>query len=149
MIVRLADLEADAAAIMDGARDFASRIAFRSLLPNDDAAFTEAVARIMALDGLEAIVAEHEGLVVAGIGVLFAPYLWNPAVTVGDELFWWAARDAPYGAGPKVAEEALRRIEERGAVPLFRALQTSPRGVGRFYRRIGLQPVEVSFMRIA
>lgn len=146
MIVRHADLDSDALAIDDGARDFVRRVAFRRLMPDDDA-LTGAVARILTLDGVEILVADDDGTIVGGIGLLFAPYLWNPGVLTADELFWWAAPDAPYRAAHKLFRAAMARIEERGAEPLFRALTTSPEGVDRMYRRAGLVPIEIVYAR--
>ena len=70
MIIRPADIEKDSLAIMDGARDFASRIAVRHLFPKDDNAFIKAVSRIISLEGMDVLVAEDKGRVVGGIGIL-------------------------------------------------------------------------------
>lgn len=145
MIIRPADLEKDALAIMDGARDFASRISVRHLLPEDDNDFIKAVSRIVCLEGMEVLLAEHEGRVVGGIGILYAPYLWNSAILVADEMFWWAAQDAPFRTGKKLIDETMRKIEEKKAVPMFRTLTTSPLGVERVYRSFNMQPVETVF----
>ena len=145
MIIRPADLEKDALAIMDGARNFASRIAVRHLLPSDDGDFVKAVSRIVSLDGMEILLAEHEGRVVGGIGVLYIQFLWNPAILIADELFWWSATDSPFRTGRRLADEAMLRIKERGAIPMFRSLTTSPPGVEKFYRSIDLFPIETVF----
>lgn len=145
MIIRKADFEDDALAIMDGARDFISRVAFRDLMPDDDG-LVKAIAKIISLDGLEILVAEHDGQVVAGIGLLFQPWHWNPDILLADELFWWAAQDAPFRAAHMLMVEAMRVIDEKQALPVFRALETSPDGVARMYQRMGLKPIETVYM---
>lgn len=143
MIVRPADFDTDALAIVEGAKDFASRVAFRSLLPADP---TEDIAQVMALDGLEVLVAEHDGRIAGGIGLMFAPYLWNRSILTADELFWWTASDAPFRTAVALLEAAFERIGVRGAVPVFRKLATSPEGVERAYMRKGLELVETVYM---
>ena len=145
IIIRPADLENDALAIMDGARDFASRVSFQHLLPKDDAAFVDVVSRIVSLEGMEILVAEHDGGIVGGIGLLYMPSLWNPAILVADEIFFWSNRDAPFRTAYKLFDEAMRRIEERKAVPMFRTLITSPPGVEKLYRRRNMHPTETLF----
>lgn len=78
LIIRKADIVKDALAIMDG---------FSSILPKEDSEFIEAVPRIIALDGTDVLVAEYKGKVVCGIGLFYGPYMCNPKLTVGDELF--------------------------------------------------------------
>ena len=143
--IRPADLEKDALAIMDGARDFASRIAVRHLLPEDDAAFIKAVGHIVSLDGMEILLAEHEGRVVGGIGILYAPYTWNPAILVADELFWWCSTEAPFRTARKLIDETMQKIKEKGAIPFFRSLTTSPPGVEHTYRSFNMFPIETAF----
>lgn len=148
IVIREADLEVDALAIMDGARDFASRISFRHLLPNDDQVFVDAVSKVVTLKGVEILLAEHDGRVVGGIGILFAPYLWNPDRLVADEIFWWTYRDSPPKTGRLLLQEAMMRIDGKNAIPMFRKLTTSPPGVERAYLKIGLEPIETVFTRM-
>lgn len=145
--IRAADLQNDALAIMDGARDFAKRIAFRSLLPMEDSEFVSAVGGIVTLEGFELLLAEHNTEVVGGIGILYAPYIWNPKLTVADEIFWWCYESAPYRTGWRLFEQAMKNIDARNAIPMFSALETSPDGVARTYRRAGMKPIETKFAR--
>lgn len=147
MRIREADLQRDALAIMSGAQDFVSRIEFSELLPQGEG-LVEAVARIVAMDGMEILVAEHNGKVVAGLGIYYTPYMWNQDIIIADELFWWSAPDAPFRAAAGLFHAAMERIESRDAVPVFRALTTSSKGVERMYRREGLKPMETVFSRI-
>lgn len=148
MIIREADLELDALAIMDGARDFAERIAFRHLLPDNDEEFVKAVGRVVNTVGVEILLAEHEGRVVGGIGILYAPFTWNLDRIVADEVFWWAAENAPHRTGRRLIDEVMKRIDEKNAIPMFRKLTTSPPGVEHVYRDLGLEPIETTFTRM-
>ena len=148
MIIRPADFDTDALAIMDGAKDFVSRMERPDLVPADDAAFTEAVGYTLDLPGVEVLVVEHEGEIVAGLGLLFTPYNWNRAITVANELFWWASPDAPHRAAFEVFMAGMKMIRERGALPMFHALTSSPKGVDRAYRRAGMEPVETVYMGV-
>jgi hypothetical protein len=91
---------------------------------------------------------EHEGEIVAGIGIQYASLLWNPEILTANELFWWAKEDAPFRTGRLVIDEAMKRIDQRGAIPVFRALETSPKGVEKLYRKFGMVPIETTFMRL-
>lgn len=143
--MRVADIDNDALAIADGARDFANRVAFKSLFPKGRD-FNSAIGRIMELDELEVLLVEQNGKVVGGLGIAYSPYLWNPSLLIGDELFWWTAKDAPFRTGRSLFGEAMSRINEKGAMPVFRSLETSPKGVERLYRSFGMGPVETVFM---
>lgn len=147
MLIRKADLSKDALAIVDGARDFVSRVTFAALFPKDEAAFTEAIGRIVSLETLEILVAESEGEIVGGIGILYAPYLWNPKRLVADELFWWCHEKAPPRTGWRLIDHAMANIDERGAIPMFSALETSPLGVRKIYHRFGMKPIETKYAR--
>ena len=131
-------------AIVEGAQDFVSRIHHRELVEED---ITEAVGRIVTLPGVEILVAE-EGEIVAGLGLMFVPSIWNQHVMTADELFFWASPDAPFRAAYRLFERAMERIDERGAIPFFRALSSSPKGVDRMYRKFGLQPFETAYTRL-
>lgn len=147
MIIRLADPYEDALAIVEGATDFMARVPFPGMMP-DAEDIGEAVGRIVTLDGIEILVADHEGVIVAGIGFLYTPFLWNPAITIADELFWWAAPGAPFKAARMLFDTAIARAEERGARPVFRSLSNSPKGVERLYRKAGMQSIETTFVRV-
>ena len=144
MIIRTADLEKDALAILNGARDFTTRMSLRHLLPQDDAAFIDTVSRIVSLDGMEILVAEHEGRIVGGIGVLYIPYVWNSAILIAEELFFWSGK-ANYGTARKLFAESMRRIKERKAMPIFHKPTTSPPVVDRIYQSSGLIPTEMVY----
>jgi len=148
MIIRPANLESDALSIMDGAKDFYKRTGVESLFPTDDQEFIKAISRIIVLDDLVILLAEHEKQVVGGIGILYAPFLWNPSVTVGDELFWWTDRNAPFRTGRNLIDEAMKHIKEKGAVPMFRSMETSPKGVERMYNRLGMRRIETTYIGI-
>ena len=148
MIIRLADLEKDALGIMDCARAFARAAPFQSLLP-DDEGLLKAISMVLTLDGTEVLVADVDGEVVGGLGVLYAPFTWNQDVLIADELFWWAQPHAPFRAASRLLETAVERAEAKGAVPIFHSMASSPDSVTRAYARFGLLPSETTYMRAA
>ncbi len=148
MKIRNADLEKDALAIMDGARDFRARVEFQTLFPEDDNDFVKAVGKIINTQGVKVLVAAQDEKIVAGICFFIAPFVWNPNRLVAEELFWWASKDAPFKAAYHVIDYAMTYIELLGAVPLFKSLTTSPKGVDKIYRRFGLKPMETLYTRV-
>ena len=146
MIIRPADLEKDALAIMEGARDFANRTPIKSLLTGNS--FIEAVSRVLTLPGFEVLLAEYKGQVVGGIGILYGPLLWNSDFLTAEEHFWWTAKDAPFGTGKALMNQTMAIINIKDAIPMFKSLSTSHKGVDRIYRRFGMEPVETLYMRI-
>lgn len=147
MIVRPADFETDALAIVDGAREFSHSTVLASWFRSGDK-FIEDISKVMVLDHLEILVAEHDGNIVGGIGIVFVPFIWNQSILLGDELFWWVSPGAPFKTGRALFDEAFKRIEERGAQPMFRSLDTSPEHIEKFYERRGLRKFESVFTRI-
>ena len=148
MITRFADANLDALTIFEGAKDFASRVSFQSYLPETDADFIKVLGNLVLLDGVEILLAEHEGKVVGGIGMFYAPFLWNPKLTMAEELFWWTATDAPFRTGMILIDKTMERVAEKEAIPVFRALMTSPKGVEKVYRKRGMVPIETTYMRL-
>lgn len=147
MIVRRADPDADALAIFDGARDFVARMDCRDIVPIDDAALLDALSQIVASANVEIWLAEQDGKVVGGIGLLFSPFLWNRNVETMSELFIWAAKDAPVSAFLRLNRMAQRRKAERGAgLTEFHRLTSSPDGIARVYAGMGLRKVQETWM---
>jgi hypothetical protein len=153
--IRVAQLPEDALTIMDGARDCVRRhkahegdLNVGSLFSDDDTPMANSLSDLVQLEGLEILIAEHEGRVVGGCGVLYMPYMWNSDLLVGDKLFWWTREDAPFRTARVMLDEALRRIEERGATPIFRALKTDPKGVEKLYQKLGFVPIETVYARL-
>lgn len=147
MIVRLANFDTDALAIVNGAREFSQQTSLASWFRSGNE-FVQDISKIMVLDNLEISVAEHNGKIVGGIGIVYVPFIWNQSILLGDELFWWTSQDAPFRAGRALFDFAIKRIEEKGAVPMFRSLDTSPEHIEKFYARRGLKQFESVFTRI-
>ena len=144
--VRLADPDADFPAILDGARDFVSRMDFTGHLPPDEAGLGAAMSRIFSVVDLDLIVVEEAGRIVGGLGMVYAPYLWNPAILSGEELFFWTARQAPAGAALRLIRFMQRRAAEKGVrVMSFAALTSSPATLGRLYERLGMRKTQTTY----
>lgn len=146
MEVRLADIEEDALAIMAGAKDFVSRIDFAEWLPADEAELAAAVGRILSLEGVEVALAVEDGAVVGGLGIIYAPYLWNPKILMAEELFFWTARDAPGTAALRLLRFVMRRAAQKQVgIVAFKALATSTSRLNKLYRTIGLRQLETTY----
>jgi hypothetical protein len=145
MIIRDAILD-DAMVIMRGAHELAD-FSEIPLFPKDEDEFIGVVASIVTNDTVEVIVAEHENAVVGAIAIHFAPYMWNPKILLGNEVFWWTFANAPFKAGKMLYNEAIKRIEERGAIPLFQSLEHSPKGMDRLYSKEGFTMTGKIWMR--
>ena len=140
--VREADIERDAMVIQEGAKDFAKRMHFGDLL-GDDRSAMETVKGLANDDSISIWVAVKSGRVVGGMCVAYLPFLWNRSVTIAEHVFWWTKRDAPFGAARVLMLHAMKDIQKRGAVPMFR----EPVGtrLGRAYERFGMKAVETIY----
>lgn len=151
MIARLANPYDDQEQILIGLRDFVSRMEFTEFLPPDDL-FEPFIVQLLSNPAIETAVVEHEGKLVAGLGLAYIPFVWNPQLTQADEMFFWAAPDAPKAAAMKVLRFSLARIRERAALAnknimaSFRKLTSSPEALGRVYGKIGLREIETTYM---
>lgn len=145
-MIRAANFNTDALDIVNGARAFADSTSLKSWFRTGDE-FVEDISKIMTLENIDILVAEHEDRIVGGIGIAYVPFIWNQTILVGDELFWWT-KDAPFRTGGELFDSAMKRIEEKGAVPMFRSLDTSPDRIDKFYERNGLSRFESVFTRI-
>lgn len=148
MIVRTANFDTDALDIVNGARKFAQSTSLASWFrPGDE--FIQDISKVMVLENVEIMVAEFDGKIVGGIGIAYVPFIWNQTILVGDELFWWVFPGAPFKTGSILFDRAMERIEEKGARPFFRSLDTSPERIEKFYARQGLKQFESVFTRIS
>ena len=94
---------------------------------------------------------ERKDKIIAGLGVAYVPFLWNPAVLQADELFWWGSATQTTAA-MRVLRFTLERMRERAgdrqAMAVFHKLTSSPASVAAIYRRLGLREVQTSDMGI-
>lgn len=146
MIIRQANLDTDALVLVEGARNFAMRKC-KDYFPTDDNEFISIAAGIMNIEGLEILLVEHENKPVGGIGIRYAPFMWNPSITIADGLFWWTAADAPFRTGRYLIDEAMKRIDEKKALPILKSLEPVPNGVEKYYNHHGLFRDETVFTR--
>ena len=93
------------------------------------------------------LIAEDDGRAVGGIGILYAPHVWNPLLLSAEQIFWLVAEDAPFKTAWLLINDALRRMDEKKAIPTFRIPEKNSRSVGRILKRFGLVPIETVFTR--
>lgn len=148
-MLTVADKDRDWAAILEGARAFARTVPFRDLLPRiDGRIFAEAVRRTVGLDACRVLLMVDEaGRLQGGLGYLLLPYLWNPALLYAEEIFWWAAPDAPATAGARLILAYRSAARREGAkIWAASALSSSPAGVRKVYESLGMVAAQVSFI---
>jgi hypothetical protein len=146
MIIRPANIETDADSIIVGAKDFISRMDYTYFLPKTEEGLIAAIELVLSIPGVEVTVAEQENHIVGGLGMFYGPYIWNPELVSAEEIFWWAAKDAPKSAAFRLLRSVMRDIKERGALATFKKLTSSPEGLESVYLHIGLKPMETAFM---
>ena len=145
MMIRNAAMPQDRAGIMAGAHDFACRMSGAELLPRDPAKFEAAVDRILGLPGVEVYVADR-GRLAGAIGLMYAPYLWNPDLAWADELFFWCAPDAPAATALRLIRHAEAQMRAHGVHGRsFASLPSSPKSLENVYSRMGLKPMQVTW----
>ena len=146
--IRLANFDTDALEIVNGAREFSQSISLSSWFRSGDE-FVQDISKIMTMENIDILVAEHNGKIVGGVGIVYVPFIWNQSILVGDEVFWWAYPQAPFRTGRALFDFAIKLVEkEKGARPVFRSLDTSPEHIGKFYERQGLTKFESAYTRI-
>lgn len=146
MIIREADLDKDALAIADGAEKFAKKMGLGNFVSDN---FIDSLARMVTMSNIRIYIAEDNGSPVGGIGINYAPYMWNHNLLIADELFWWADENAPPRTGLMLFNKAIKEIDKVGAIPVFRKLENSPKGVDKVYRKERMIPMETIYMRPA
>lgn len=146
MEIRQVDLEQDLVPVLAGMHDFIERMEFHDFLPEEDEELILALDRLIEL-GAEVLVAEDNGWLVGGIGIFYAPCIWNSKLLIGEELFWWSHEKAPKTTALRLIRAALDSASKRGCkIFNFKSLPTSPPAIDKVYRRLGMKPVETVYM---
>ena len=118
---------------------------------DDEEEFETHFMGVMSGPTVDIIVAEDDGVIVSGLGVFYSPLFWNPNVMHAEELFWWAAEDAPKSAAMRVLRFAIAGIDniqyDGKKMISFKSLTSSPPSVGKVYEHLGLREIETSYMR--
>ncbi len=147
--IREVDLNSDLPMVIVGMKDFISRMDYHEFLPDTDEDLVEALTRLVDLDCVEILVAEHNGNIVGGIGMIYAPCMWNLSVSTAEELFWWVSKDAPLSTALRLLRYVNSNAVAKGCkFVVFKSLSSSPETLDKVYRRMGLKPVEISYMGV-
>lgn len=149
--LRLADPEKDWDAILTGAADFAGHVNRPDIIPDPASPeFEGAVRFLVGLPGFSVLLAVVDGCVMGGIGYLIGPSTWNRERVAWEEFFFWAYAEAPFGTAKLLLDKAYANGKEKGAtLNTAHALHSSPAGVDRAYRRLGMLPVQTTYMGAA
>lgn len=147
--IRAVDLSSDLPMVIDGMKDFISRMDYHEFLPDNYEDLVEALTRLVNLDPIEILVVEYDGCIVGGIGMIYAPCMWNLEVSTAEELFWWVSKDAPSSTALRLLRHVSSNADARGCkFIVFKSLTSSPETLDKVYRRMGLRPVETSYMGV-
>ncbi len=148
MKVRPADRVKDAEAIIAGVCDFVQERMNQDLIPADTG-FLAAIGReLIVRDDIDILLAENDGGIVGGIAFAYAPYPWNPALLMAEELAFWCRRDAPPKTVPGLLGFAEKTARDRPAdLMIMHSLAFCAEGFGNVLCRLGYQPLQSSFAR--
>jgi hypothetical protein len=146
MKVKVVDKLDYALQIVEGMQDFCSRMDFQEFIPQNPTDFADALSRIVMMEQVYIIGAVDEGKLVGMIGMAYMPHTWNPKILHAEEIFWWAAPDAPVTTSMRLLKKAKEHAKEMGANMItFRALTSSPAKTGDVYKRMGLKEIETTY----
>ena len=147
--IRAVDLSSDLPMVIDGMKDFISRMDYHEFLPDTDEDLVEGLTRLINLDCTEILVAEYDGYIVGGIGMIYAPCMWNLKTSIAEELFWWVSKDAPSSTALRLLRHVSSNAVAKGCkFVVFKSLSSSPETLDKVYRKMGLRPVETSYMGV-
>ena len=147
MELRPIDLSRDTDQAVAGMRDFISRMDYHDFLPETDEELVGNLHRLLSLECIEILVAEHEGNLVGSICLLYSPGIWNTNRLHVEEVFLWVAREAPSTTLLRLLRWSMKRAKQKGATIItFKSLTSSPTSLDKVYRRLGLRPVETAYM---
>lgn len=147
MEIRQIDLKADKDQALLGMKDFISRMEYTEFIPDDEEELWSSFVRLYELGVVSVVVADHEGELVGGIGMVYSPCIWNINVTAAEELFWWAYDHAPITTALRLIRRARQDVKDVGcAFVTFKSLTSSPKAVDSIYRKMGLKPIETNYM---
>ncbi len=147
--IRVIDLSSDLPMVIDGMKDFVSRMDYHEFLPETYEEVVEGLIRLVNLDPIEIWVAEYEGYIVGGIGMIYSPCIWNLKISIAEELFWWVSKDAPLSTALRLLRHVNSKEAARGCkFMVFKSLTSSPETLDKVYRRMGLRPTETSYMGV-
>lgn len=145
MKIRAANIDQDALAIFEGAKDCINRQGRQGLLPTDPQLLQTALGRVLSNPGVDVFVVENNGEIIAGLGIWITPYFWNPSILVAEELFWWAKRGAPANAALELFNTVLCYCVVQNAVPCFKAPKDQE-AIAKHFERAGLRPAEIVYI---
>lgn len=137
--------------VLFGAGEFAKLVNRPDLFPEPGSPqMRELVEKLFWTPGFAVLLYEHGGELAGGIGFWIGPFLMNVGKIEWQEIFWWAAPGAPASVAMRLLFAAKNIGKEAGAT-IFTAhsLLSSPAGVDKAYRTLGLTPLQTTYMGIA
>lgn len=101
------------------------------------------------MPGAFAFVAEQDGIIVGFICGMVVPWMFDPAITVFEEIAWFMSRRNRRGSmGVRLYKAAMDHAKSRGARFAFMSAEVSGKeNVGQFYNRNGFKELERKWMK--
>ena len=147
--IREVDLNSDLPMVIEGMKDFISRMDYHEFLPDTYEDLVEALTRLVNLECTEILVVEYEGNIVGGIGMVYTPSMWNLEVSTAEEFFWWVSKDAPLSTALRLLRRVRSNAVAKGCKFItFSSLTSSPETLDKVYRRMGLRPTHTTYMGV-
>ncbi len=147
IFIRHVDLNQDLDQVRNGILDFIARMDYHDFLPETSHGIVAGLERLLNLPEVEILVAEHNGRLVGGIGMIYAPCLWNLGLLNAEELFWWVSEDAPSSTALRLLRSVQAEAKKRGCKMIsMKSLTSSPETIDKVYRKMGLRPVDKTYI---
>ena len=122
---------------------------YHDFLPDNYEDLVEDFTRLVNLDCTEILVAEYKGTIVGGIGMVYAPCMWNLKISNAEEFFWWVSKDAPSSTALRLLRHVRSNAVAKGCKFItFSSLTSSPAALDKVYRRMGLRPTHTTYMGV-
>ena len=150
MIIREADFSKDWSSIVDGMWDFVQFAGYADFVPSERNHFETTMLELLRNPVFQVFLADDRGRPVAGIGVSQIPFLFNPELTMVEELFWWSTDQAPPSAAGRLLAHTVEWAQQSSGRTLLmmKRLSNSPEQLEQIYKRLGLSHVEISHMGV-
>lgn len=149
MLLRPINLPDDYEQLVLGVKDFIARMDYHDFLirPDTDEDLIMSVERFISLESVEVLVVEYDNELIGGIGMIYAPCIWNPTILNAEQLFFWVSPTAQSTTALQLLRGAMRNAQMRGcSLVIFRKLTSNSDKLHSIYQLMGLRVVETTYM---
>lgn len=108
-----ADIISDLPALIIGTSQFVERFLPEHLVTSSDNELQEIAEFLSSLEGFEAFVVVSGGRIVGAVVFVVTPNLWNPDLSMCEEILFWCMDNAP----PTTSLALIRSLEQCAEEP--------------------------------